>query len=70
MKGIATSYAMFLNIKYNRVGHVFQDRFKSEPVADERYLLNLTGRPGWHPHSPPVESRQVLGLLSSIALSP
>ena len=39
MKGIATSYAMFFNTKYNRVGHVFQDRFKSEAVGDERYLM-------------------------------
>lgn len=39
MKGIATSYAMYFNIKYGRVGHVFQDRFKSEAVEDERYLM-------------------------------
>ncbi len=39
MKGIATSYAMFFNIKYSRVGHVFQDRFKSEAIEDERYLM-------------------------------
>ena len=41
MKGIATSYAMFFNSKYNRVGHVFQDRFRSETVGDERYLLSV-----------------------------
>lgn len=41
MKGIATSYAMFFNIKYNRVGHVFQDRFRSEPIGDERYLWSV-----------------------------
>ncbi|WP_176786143.1 transposase [Desulfosporosinus hippei] len=39
MKGIATSYAMYFNKKYCRVGHVFQDRFKSETVEDERYLM-------------------------------
>lgn len=39
MKGIATSYAMYFNIKYRRVGHVFQDRFKSEAVEDEQYLM-------------------------------
>lgn len=39
MKGIATSYAMFFNRKYQRVGHVFQDRFKSESIENERYLL-------------------------------
>ncbi|MDD3364715.1 MAG: transposase [Syntrophomonas sp.] len=39
MKGIATSYAMFFNNRYCRVGHVFQDRFKSEAIEDERYLM-------------------------------
>ncbi len=39
MKGIATSYAMFFNNKYERVGHVFQDRYRSEPIEDERYLM-------------------------------
>lgn len=29
MKRIATSYARFFNLKYERVGHVFQDRYKS-----------------------------------------
>jgi len=39
MRGIAVRYATFYNWKYQRVGHVFQDRFKSEAVEDELYLL-------------------------------
>jgi putative transposase len=39
MKRINTSYAYYFNQKYQRVGHLFQDRFKSEPVEDEKYLL-------------------------------
>ncbi len=39
MKGLATSYAMYFNHKYQRVGHVFQDRFKSEAIENEQYLL-------------------------------
>lgn len=39
MKSIGTSYASYYNKKYNRVGHVFQDRYKSEPVENDRYLL-------------------------------
>ena len=27
------------NIKYMRAGHLFQDRFKSEPVETDEYLL-------------------------------
>jgi len=41
IKRVATSYAYFFNRKYKRVGHVFQDRFKSENVEDERYLLSV-----------------------------
>lgn len=39
MQGIATSYAMYINKKYERVGHVFQGRFKSEAIENERYLM-------------------------------
>lgn len=39
IKRIAGSYAMYFNNKYERCGHLYQDRFSSEPVEDERYLL-------------------------------
>ena len=39
MKRIGTSYAYYFNEKYSRSGHLFQDRFSSEPVEDEAYLL-------------------------------
>jgi putative transposase len=39
MKGIAVHFASFYNWKYQRVGHVFQDRFRSEAIEDDRYLL-------------------------------
>ncbi|QDR82206.1 transposase [Sporomusa termitida] len=41
MKRIGTSYARWYNEKYDRVGHVFQSRFKSEPVETEAYLLTV-----------------------------
>lgn len=41
IKRITVSYASYYNSKYDRVGHVFQDRFRSEPVNDERYLLTV-----------------------------
>lgn len=41
IQGIATSYAMYFNKKYERIGHVFYNRFKSKCVEDETYLLNL-----------------------------
>lgn len=39
MKRIAIRYAYYYNTKYERSGHLFQDRYKSEPINDERYLL-------------------------------
>lgn len=39
MKRINTSYAYYFNKKYKRIGHVFQDRYKSEIIEDEKYLL-------------------------------
>lgn len=41
MKRIGVTYAAYFNKKYNRVGHVFQDRFRSETIEDEAYLLSV-----------------------------
>ena len=39
MKRICVRYAAFFKWKYHRTGHLFQDRFRSEPVEDKAYLL-------------------------------
>jgi len=41
MKRIAGSYVYWYNWKYYRKGHLFQDRFKSEPVEDDAYFLTV-----------------------------
>ncbi len=41
MRRIGGSYVYWYNNKYQRVGNLFQDRFKSEPVEDERYLQTV-----------------------------
>ena len=41
MKRIATRYAMWYNSKYERIGHLFQDRYKSEAVKDEAYFVTV-----------------------------
>lgn len=41
IQSIATSYAIYFNEKYNRIGHLFQNRFKSKPVESNDYLINL-----------------------------
>ena len=39
MKRLASKYAVWFNTKYQRAGHLFQDRFKSEAVEDPPYFL-------------------------------
>ena len=41
MKRIEGSYVYWYNWKYYRRGHLFQDRFKSEPVEDDSYFLTV-----------------------------
>ena len=41
VKSIAASYALYYNKKYGRIGHLFQDRFKSEPCNDAHYFMTL-----------------------------
>lgn len=41
MHRICTIYAIYFNKKYDRVGHLFQNRFKSKCVNTQNYLLNL-----------------------------
>ncbi len=41
MKRIANRFVYWYNIKYKRAGHLFQDRFKSEPVDNDAYLLTV-----------------------------
>ena len=39
MKKLGCSYVPYYNRKYGRVGHLFQDRYKSETITDDNYLL-------------------------------
>ena len=41
MRRICSSYVLWYNKKYDRVGYLFQDRFKSEPVEDDGYFLTV-----------------------------
>jgi putative transposase len=41
MKRIGISYAWFYNWKYNTIGHLFQDRYRSEKVEDDDYMLTV-----------------------------
>ena len=41
IKRIASSYVYYYNRKYLRDGHLFKERFKSEPVNDIEYFVTL-----------------------------
>ncbi|MCI9087471.1 MAG: transposase [Clostridia bacterium] len=41
IQSLATSYAMYFNKKYQRIGHVFYNRFKSKKIESLPYLLNV-----------------------------
>ena len=41
LKRIAGSYVYWYNLKYRRNGHLFQDRYKSEPIGDDSYFLTV-----------------------------
>jgi REP element-mobilizing transposase RayT len=41
MHRINNNYSKYFNYKYNRIGHVFQGRYKAIQVQDERYMLKL-----------------------------
>lgn len=41
IKRISGSYVYWFNGKYKRIGHLFQERFKSETVEDDKYFLSV-----------------------------
>lgn len=75
MKRLGVRYAGWFNHKYGRVGHLFQDRFKSLPVETDEYLVVLL-RYVWnnpveaglvtHPEEYRWSSRRLLGLSSQL----
>jgi len=55
MKRINVSYVYFFNRKYGRIGHLFQDRFKSEGIEDDTQLLAVVR----YIHNNPVKANIV-----------
>ncbi|MGD6942427.1 transposase [Cytobacillus gottheilii] len=41
VKRISASYVQWYNKKYKRCGHLFQERFKSEPVENRDYFMRV-----------------------------
>jgi putative transposase len=51
MHGINLSYARYYNKKYNRYGHLFQDRFKSKVIKNNSYSVRLSAYIHKNPYS-------------------
>ena len=56
IKSINISYAYYFNHIHNRVGHLFQDRFKSELVEKDDYLIAVSA----YIHNNPVKAGIVI----------
>ncbi|EOC99381.1 Protein of unknown function DUF1568 [Caldisalinibacter kiritimatiensis] len=55
MHSLNMNYARFFNNKYDRVGHLFQGRYKSEIIDTLNYLLTVTR----YIHNNPVKAKVV-----------
>lgn len=55
MRSINISYSRFYNKAENRVGYVFRDRFLSEPISDQSYLITCIR----YIHNNPVKAKIV-----------
>lgn len=55
MKRICVSYVYYFNKKYNRIGHLFQDRYRSEVVEEDQYILAAAR----YIHNNPVKAKIV-----------
>lgn len=40
MQGLNLSYAIYCNGKYNKVGHIWQGRFRSKAITKTKYAVN------------------------------
>ena len=58
MKRINVSYVHWYNNKYERAGHLFQDRYKSEAVLDDAYFMTVLR----YIHQNPLKAGLVLKL--------
>ncbi len=56
MKRVGVSFVRYYNLKYSTTGHLFQDRFKSENVENNKYLLTVVR----YIHQNPVKAGIVL----------
>ena len=57
MQLLCGRYAQIYNRRHDRVGHLFQERFKSEPVEDEAYLICVVSYIHYNPEKACIASQ-------------
>jgi putative transposase len=55
LRRVLTAYSMYFNLRYERVGSLFQGRFKAKEITNDEYLLHLTR----YIHRNPVKAKMV-----------
>ena len=53
MQSVSSRYAKLHNKKYNKIGHLFQGRYKSKLISDDYYLLELC----YYIHMNPIKAK-------------
>jgi hypothetical protein len=55
MQRINMCYSIYFNKKYNLTGHLFQDRYKSQLIKEDKYILEVSR----YIHLNPVKANMV-----------
>jgi putative transposase len=42
LRSVCTSYTMYFNKKYKRVGHLFQERYKASSISSDAYVQHIS----------------------------
>lgn len=42
MRGVMSSYSLYFNKKYHRVGHLFESSYRASRISNESYLLHIS----------------------------
>jgi len=42
LRSVCTAYTMYFNRRYERVGHLFQGRFKASIITNDAYLIHIS----------------------------
>ena len=58
MRMLASRYALYFNRKYERSGHLFEDRYRSRPIDTKAYLLACVAYIHNNPEKAHISSRE------------